>query len=294
MKIQKLIECVPNFSEGRRKSVINKITNAAKKIKGVKVLDSEWNADHNRSLMTLVGEPEKVYKAVWEMIKVAVKQIDMRTHKGEHPRIGAVDVVPFVPVSGVTINECVKLAERLGKQVAKELKIPVFLYEAAATSPDRINLAEVRKGEFEGMVKEMRKPDFGPAKMHPTAGAMVIGARKYLVAYNVNLDTGDVQVAKDISNVIREKNGGLPGIKALGFAVDGKAQISMNLVDFEKTNMDEVYRAIEAEASKRGVGIYNSEIYGMIPLESLVRMTKTSLKAVNFKSEQVLETRIYE
>src|SRR3989344_915518 len=144
MKMQKLIECVPNFSEGRRKSVINKIANAAKKIKGIKVLDSEWNADHNRSLMTLVGEPEKVYKAVWEMIKIAVKQIDMRTHKGEHPRIGAVDVVPFVPVSGVTINECVKVAERLGKQVAKELKIPVFLYEAAATSSDRINLAEVR------------------------------------------------------------------------------------------------------------------------------------------------------
>ena len=288
--MQKLIECVPNFSEGRRKSVINKIAKAGKKM----VLATEWNADHNRSLMTLVGEPEKVYRAVWKMIKIAVKQIDMRIHKGEHPRIGAVDVVPFVPVSGVTINECVKLAERLGKQVAKELKIPVFLYEAAATAPERINLADVRKGEYEGLVSEMRKPDFGSSKMHPTAGAMVIGARKYLVAYNVNLDTADVQIAKDISNVIREKNGGLPGVKALGFAVDGKAQISMNLVDFEKTNIDEVYRAIEAEAQKRGVKIYNSEIYGMIPLESLVRMARVSLKAVNFKADQVLEKKMYE
>ncbi|KKU27955.1 MAG: hypothetical protein UX80_C0003G0009 [Candidatus Amesbacteria bacterium GW2011_GWA2_47_11b] len=290
MKTQKLIECVPNFSEGRRRNVINKIAAAGKKM----VLATEWNADHNRSLMTLVGEPEKVYRAVWEMIKVAVKQIDMRTHKGEHPRIGAVDVVPFVPVSGVTINECVKLAERLGKQVGKELKIPVFLYEAAATQPGRVNLADVRKGEYEGLVKEMRKPNFGPNKMHPTAGAMVIGARKYLVAYNVNLDTDDVQIAKDISNVIREKNGGLPGVKALGFAVDGKAQISMNLVDFERTNIDGAYAAIKEEAEKRGVKIANSEIYGMIPLEALVKMARDGLQATDFKSNQILETRIYE
>ena len=290
MKTQKLIECVPNFSEGRRRNVINKIAAAGKKM----VLATEWNADHNRSLMTLVGEPEKVYRAVWEMIKVAVKQIDMRTHKGEHPRIGAVDVVPFVPVSGVTINECVKLAERLGKQVGKELKIPVFLYEAAATQPGRVNLADVRKGEYEGLVKEMRKPNFGPNKMHPTAGAMVIGARKYLVAYNVNLDTDDVQIAKDISNVIREKNGGLPGVKALGFAVDGKAQISMNLVDFERTNIDGAYAAIKEEAEKRGVKIANSEIYGMIPLEALVKMARDGLQATDFKSNQILETIIYE
>ena len=290
MKTQKLIECVPNFSEGRRRNVINKIAAAGKKM----VLATEWNADHNRSLMTLVGEPEKVYRAVWEMIKVAVKQIDMRTHKGEHPRIGAVDVVPFVPVANVTINECVKLAERLGKQVGKELKIPVFLYEAAATQPGRVNLADVRKGEYEGLVKEMRKPNFGPNKMHPTAGAMVIGARKYLVAYNVNLDTDDVQIAKDISNVIREKNGGLPGVKALGFAVDGKAQISMNLVDFERTNIDGAYAAIKEEAEKRGVKIANSEIYGMIPLEALVKMARDGLQATDFKSNQILETRIYE
>lgn len=290
----KLVECVPNFSEGQSQARIKKIVAAAKKVKGVRVLDVEWNADHNRSLMTIVGEPEKVLEAAYKSIEVATKLIDMTKHKGEHPRIGATDVVPFVPVSGVTINECVKLAEKLGKRVAKNLKIPVFLYEAAATSPERVNLADVRKGEYEGLVAEMRKPDFGPSKMHKTAGAVVIGARKYLIAYNVNLDTSDVQIAKDVANAVREKTGGLPGVKALGFAVNGKAQVSMNLVDFEKTNMDEAFRAVEAEAGKRGVKVFDSEIYGMIPLEALVRMARTQLKATGFKAEQVLEKRMYE
>ncbi|MBI2066063.1 glutamate formimidoyltransferase, partial [Candidatus Woesebacteria bacterium] len=229
--MQKLIECVPNFSEGRRISVINKIAASAKKVKGVRLLDIEWDKSHNRSLVTIVGAPEPVLKAAYEMIKTATKLIDMRKHKGEHPRIGATDVVPFVPVSGVTLKECVVLANKLAERVAKELKIPVYLYEAAAKRKERVNLADVRRGEYEGLKEEIetnpeRKPDYGPAKMHPSAGAMVVGARKYLIAFNVNLNTKNIEIAKKVASRIREKDGGLPGVKALGFAVGGYAQVS--------------------------------------------------------------------
>lgn len=294
MKARKVVECVPNFSEGRSQNIINQIAAAASQVRGAKVLDVEWNAAHNRSLVTIVGEPEAVYRAAWAAVAAATKLVDMRRHSGEHPRIGATDVVPFVPVANVTLAECVRLARRFGQQVARNWKIPVYLYEAAATGPERVNLADVRKGEYEGLVEEMRKPDFGPNKMHPTAGAMVVGARQYLVAYNVNLDTADVQIAKDIASRIREKNGGLPGVKALGFAVDGRAQISMNLVDFARTNIDGVYRVIEAEAQKRKVAIYNSEVYGMIPLAAMVKMVRDSLKAMDFTADQVLEKKIYD
>ncbi|MCJ7805670.1 glutamate formimidoyltransferase [Patescibacteria group bacterium] len=296
--MQKLVECVPNFSEGKRISVIHKIANSARKVKGVRVLDVEWDKSHNRSLMTIVGAPEPVFKAVFASIKTATKLIDMNKHKGEHPRIGVTDVVPFVPISGVTIKECVVLSNKLGKKVAEELKIPVYLYEAAAKRKDRVNLAEVRKGEYEGLKNEIetnpnRKPDYGPSKLHPTAGAVVIGARKYLVAFNVNLDTKNVEIAKKIASKIRERNGGLPAVKALGFKVGGYAQVSMNLVDYEKTNFDEAFRAIEKEAKKLRVGIRSSEIYGMIPLEALVRQIRTTFKAIGFKSDQVLEKRIF-
>ncbi|OGM15296.1 glutamate formimidoyltransferase [Candidatus Woesebacteria bacterium RBG_19FT_COMBO_42_9] len=297
--MQKLVECVPNFSEGRRISVIKKIANSAKKISGVRVLDVEWDKSHNRSLVTIVGAPEPVLKAAYEMIKTATEFIDMRQHKGEHPRIGATDVVPFVPVSGVTLDECVLLSNKLAQKVAKELKIPVYLYEAAAKRSDRVNLADVRRGEYEGLSKEIgtnpdRKPDYGPSKMHPTAGAMVVGARKYLIAYNVNLDTKDVGIAKKIASKIREKSGGLSGVKALGFEVGGFAQVSMNLVDFEKTNFDQAYRTIEKEAKKLKVGIKSSEIYGMIPLEAIVRAIKTTFMAEKFNPDQLLEKRLYE
>ena len=297
--MQKLVECVPNFSEGRRVSVINKIADAAKKINGVRVLDIEWDKSHNRSLMSLVGAPEPVSRAAFEMIKVATKLIDMKKHKGEHPRIGATDVVPFVPVSGVSLKECVLLSNKLAKKVAGELKIPVYPYEAAAKRPDRVNLADVRRGEWEGLKEEIgkdpnRKPDYGPSKLHPTAGAMVVGARKYLIAFNVNLDTKSVEVAKKIASTIREKDGGLPGVKALGFEVGGYAQVSMNLVDFEKTNFDETYRAMKKQAKRLRVGIRSSEIYGMIPLEALVRSVKKTIKADSFASDQVLEKRLYE
>ncbi len=297
--MKKIIECVPNFSEGNNKTVINKIANSAKKIKGATVLDVEWDKSHNRSLVTVVGNPNDVFKAVFEMIKTATGLIDMETHKGEHPRIGATDVVPFIPVTGITMKECVALAQRLGKKVAKELNVPVYLYEEAAARPDRVNLAHVRRGQYEGLREEIktnpdRKPDFGPAKLHPSAGAIVIGARKYLIAYNVNLDTKDISIAKKIATSIRESGGGLPAVKALGFEVNGLAQVSINLVDYEKTNIDAVYLEIEKQAKKLGVKIKNSEIYGMIPMDALVKVVKDLLKADDFSTDQIIEKKIYE
>ena len=291
-----IVECVPNFSEGRRKKVIDAIFAPVKKFTGVKLLDVESDPDHNRCLGTLVGEPNQVFEAVLQMIKVATKLIDMEKHHGEHPRIGATDVVPFIPVAGVSMEECVQLAKRLGKKVGEELKIPVYLYEAAATRPDRVNLADVRKGEYEGLKQEIetnpeRRPDFGPAKMHPTAGAMVIGARKFLIAYNVNLETQDVQVAKDMAKLVREKDGGFPAVKALGFEIadKGYVQVSMNLCDFEKTNMDEVFRKIKEEAEKRGVKVLGSEIYGMVPMAALKGIDIKELQLIDFKENQILE-----
>ncbi len=292
--MQKIVECVPNFSEGKDLKVINAIFEAAKKVSGVKVFELEYNASHNRCLFTVVGSPTDVLTSVFESIKVATKLIDMNKHVGEHPRIGATDVVPFVPVSGISMDECVELSNKLAKKVAGELNIPVFLYEASARTPENRNLADIRVGEYEGLKVKMKTPDFGPDKTHATAGATVIGARKYLIAFNVNLGTKDVNVAKDIAKKIREKDGGLKAVKALGFEVDGLAQVSMNLVDFEITNFAEVYRQIEKLALEVGVKIKNSEIYGMIPMEALVSAVKTTFKADAFKSDQVLENKLYE
>jgi len=292
--MQKIVECVPNFSEGRDLAKIKKIFDAAKKAKSVKVFELEYNKDHNRMLFTIAGNPEEVMSSAYEAVKAATNLIDMNRHTGEHPRIGATDVVPFVPVSGLMMKECVELAKKLGQKVGKELGIPVFLYEEAATKPENRNLADIRVGEYEGLKKKMKEPDYGPNGPHPTAGAMVIGARKYLIAFNVNLDTEDVGVAKKIAKKIREKSGGLPSVKALGFKVNGKAQVSMNLVDFQKTNFDTVYRAVEAEAKSLGVEIKNSEIYGMIPMDALVKAVRTTFKADRFKSDQVLEKRLFE
>ncbi len=296
--MQKIVECVPNFSEGRNKSKMQAIFKAAQ-VPGVKVFELESDPSHNRCLFTIVGAPDAVLNSVFAAIKVATRVINMEKHQGEHPRIGATDVVPFVPVSGVTMKECITLANHLAKRVTRELKIPVYMYEAAATRPDRVNLADVRRGQYEGLKAEIatdksRKPDYGPTRLHPTAGAMVVGARKYLIAYNVNLNTPNIEVAKKIAAKIREKDGGLPGVKALGFKVGKVAQVSMNLVDFAQTNIDEVYGQIAKLAKRYKVEIKNSEIYGMIPLEALVRMAQTSLKAAGFKAEQVLEKRLYE
>ncbi len=301
--MNKIIECVPNFSEGKDQKVINAIFEAAcggvkpSSAKGfgrARVFELEYNPDHNRMLFTIIGEPEAVLESVFKSIKKATELIDMNKHKGEHPRIGATDVVPFVPVTGVSMEECVELSNKLAQKVASELNIPVFMYEESAKNPEYKNLADIRVGEFEGFKVSMKKPDYGPSKIHPTAGAIVIGARKYLIAFNVNLDTPDVQIAKDIAGKVREKNGGLPGVKALGFEVGGLAQVSMNLVDFEKTNFDEAYRAVEKEAEEREVKIKNSEIYGMIPLEAIIKAIKNTFKADTFKSDQILEKRLFE
>lgn len=297
--MQKLVECVPNFSEGKDLRKIEKIRNSVKEISGVKVLDMEYDKSHNRSLITIVGSPESVLEASFVMIKTATSLIDMEKHVGEHPRIGATDVVPFVPVSGVSLEECVELSKKLGKRVADELSIPVYLYEASARKKDRVNLADVRRGEYEGLKEEIktnpeRKPDFGPSILHKTAGAVVIGARKYLVAFNVNLDTKDIEMAKKVATKVREKDGGLPGVKALGFLVEGLAQVSMNLVDFEKTNIEKAFAAVSKEANALGVKVKNSEIYGMIPLEALVKSVKDTIKADGFSAGQVLEKKLYE
>lgn len=302
--MDKIIECVPNFSEGRNKNIINSIVEAGRTSE-VKILDIESDPDHNRMLTTIVGEPKAVFEAVWAMIRKATELIDMEKHQGEHPRIGATDVVPFIPVANVTMEECVELAKRLGKKVGEELEIPVYLYEAAATRPDRVNLADVRKGEYEGLKKEIakpeRSPDFGPAKMHPTAGAMVIGARKFLIAYNVNLDTKDAKIAKDVAKLVREKEGGFPAVKALGFEItegacpDGRkgfVQVSMNLCDFEKTNMNTVFQKIKEEAEKRGVKVLGSEIYGMVPRAALEGLNLKELQLIDFKRNQILEERL--
>ena len=292
--MQRIVECVPNFSEGKNLKKIKAIFAAAKQIKSVEVFELEYNRDHNRCLFTIVGDPPQVLASVFEAIKTATKLIDMNKHQGEHPRIGATDVVPFVPVTGVSMKECVELAEKLGKKVGEELSIPVFLYEEAATRPENKNLADIRKGEYEGLKIKMNKPDFGPSKIHPSAGAVVVGARKYLIAFNINLDTPDVEIAKEIASAIRERDGGLPGVKALGFKVDGLAQVSINLTDFEKTNFDEAFKEVEKLADKMDVKIKNSEIYGMIPLEALVKSVKTTFKADTFKAGQILERRLFD
>jgi glutamate formiminotransferase len=232
-------------------------------------------------------------------MRTATRLIDMEKHRGEHPRIGATDVVPFVPVAGVSMRDCVALAKKLAARVNTELRIPVYLYDAAARIPDRRDLADIRRGEYETLKHEIRtvngrKPDYGPRTMHPTAGAVIIGARKYLIAFNVNLSSRSMAVGKRIASALRERNGGLPGVKALCFKVGGYAQISMNLVDFEKTNFDEAFRAIEKLAKRSRVRIRSAEIYGMVSLAALTRAVRTTFHLTDFKDDQVLETKIYE
>jgi glutamate formiminotransferase len=294
----KIVECVPNFSEGRRKDVIEKILGEIRGVEGAKLLDSEPDADHNRCVVTFVGEPDAAKEAAFRAIKKAAELIDMDAHKGEHPRMGATDVVPFIPVKGVTMDECIRLANELGERVGRELGIPVYLYESAARRPERKNLADVRKGEYEGIKAEIetnpaRKPDYGPSKMGK-AGATVIGARPYLVAYNVNLATTDLSVAKAIAKKIREKDGGFPRVKALGFDIKekGYVQVSMNLCDYTATGIKTVFDAISVEAAARGVKVLNSEIIGLLPAEALIDVAVGYLNVSPFSKDQVIENRL--
>ncbi|MQL52277.1 glutamate formimidoyltransferase [Desulfofundulus thermobenzoicus] len=295
--MSKLVECVPNFSEGRRPEVVRAIVAAGEKC-GVKILDWTMDADHNRSVVTFAGEPEAVLEAALAMIREAAARINMEEHRGAHPRIGAADVVPFVPIGGVTMAECVALARCLGERVARELEIPVYLYEEAATRPERRNLAHVRRGEYEGLKEEIarpeRRPDFGPARLHPTAGAVVIGARKPLIAFNVNLGTDDPAVARAIARALRAKDGGLTFVKALGVELKDRrqVQVSMNLVDYERTP---IYRALELvrlEAARYGVSVVGTEIVGLVPLDALLGSLEYYLQSESFRREQVLEVKL--
>ncbi|HJS44065.1 MAG TPA: glutamate formimidoyltransferase [Gemmatimonadales bacterium] len=287
----RLVECVPNFSEGRNPATIDALRSAIAGVAGVQLLDVQTDASHNRSVFTFVAPPDAALAAALAAMRVATQRIDLTTHSGEHPRMGSTDVVPFVPVAGVTMEECVALARRLGEQAAKELEIPVFLYARAAARPERVLLPDVRKGEFEGMRGRKLDPDFGPDRVHPTAGATAIGARPFLVAFNVYLDTQDITIAKSIAKEIRTSSGGLPGVQASGFIVDGLAQVSMNLLDIDITSPAVVFNAIKVRAEKRGVEVRRSEIVGLIPERAIVGAAEAALRLSNAR-DHVLETTI--
>src|SRR5499427_9154296 len=291
-----LVECVPNFSEGRNQNVVDAIIEAMK-VPGVYLLDRESDADHNRSVITLVGEREPIQEAAIRGVGKAAELIDLNTHQGAHPRLGAADVVPFIPIDGVTIEDCVAIARRVGEEIWKRFQIPVYLYEAAATHPDRQNLENIRRGQFEGLREEVktnpeRRPDFGEARLHPTAGATVVGARKALIAYNVFLNTSDVEIARKIAKAIRFSSGGLRYVKAAGFEVRGLAQVSMNLTDFEQTPVARVFEFVKREAARYGVMPLSSEVVGLVPKKALEQAAEWFLQVENFDSSMILENRL--
>jgi len=288
-----LVECIPNFSEGCRQEVLDQISASITAVTGVTVLDTNMDASHNRSVITFVGTPEAVEEAAFQMIKTAGALIDLNEHTGEHPRIGATDVVPFVPISDVSMEECVAIAYRVGERVGTELGIPVYFYEQAARVPERIRLELIRQGEYEGLKEEIktnpaRKPDCGPSELG-TAGATVIGAREFLIAFNVNLTTDDEKIACKIARAIRHSSGGLRFVKALGMIVDGRAQVSMNLTNFKKTPLPRVVETVRREAERYGVGIHNTELIGLVPQAALVDTAVWYTQLDLFSNEQVLE-----
>ncbi len=294
--MQTLVECVPNFSEGRDQAKVDAIVQAMKR-DGVFLLDREMDADHNRCVITLVGEREAIQEAAIQGVGKAAELIDLNRHQGAHPRMGAADVVPFIPIEGVSIEDCVAMARHVGEQIWKRHQIPVYLYESAATSPERQNLENIRWGQFEGIRDEIvthpaRKPDFGDARLHPTAGACVVGARKFLIAYNVFLNTQDVGIARKVAKAVRFSTGGLRFVKAAGFLVRGQAQVSMNLTDFEQTPIHRVFEMVRAEAARHGVVPVSSEIVGLVPKKALEQTAEWFLQVENFDSSLILETRL--
>lgn len=291
-----LVECVPNFSEGRDASKVDAIVEAMK-VPGVYLLDREMDSDHNRCVITLVGEREAIQEAAIRGVGKAAELIDLTKHQGAHPRMGAADVVPFIPIEGVTLEDCVAMARHVGSEISQRFKIPVYLYEAAATSPERQNLENIRRGQFEGIRADIatnpaRKPDFGECRVHPTAGAAVVGARKALVAYNVFLNTPDVDIAKKIAKAVRFSSGGLRFVKGAGFLVRGLAQVSMNLTDFEQTPVHRVFEFVKREAARYGVTPVSSEIVGLIPKKALEQAAEWFLQVENFDSSLILENRL--
>lgn len=294
-----IVECIPNFSEGRDPAVLDRIVAAISAVPGLTFLDREMDQNHHRAVLTFVGEPEAVLEGAFAGAQAAVQLIDLNRHKGEHPRMGAVDVIPFVPISGITMADCVALARRLGQRIGDELNLPVFLYEEAASRPERRNLADVRRGEFEGLREEIvanpdRKPDFGPVKIHPTAGAVAVGARMPLVAYNVYLNTNDLSVARKIASAVRGAAGGLQFVKALGFAIEdrGVVQVSMNMVNTTKSPLHRAFELIRIEAERYGVSCTESEIVGLVPQDALLDAAEHMLRLNRFSRDQILERRL--
>jgi len=297
--MRRLVECVPNFSEGRDKAKVDAIEAAIREVPGAYVLDRTSDTDHNRSVITLAGEPDAVREAAVRAVGKAAELIDLTRQTGAHPRIGATDVVPFVPVEGVTLEDCVAFARQAAREIWERYRVPVYLYEAAAQKPDRKNLENIRKGQFEGLRDEVlrnpdRAPDVGEARLHPTAGATVVGVRRFLIAYNINLNTPDVSVAKAIAKKIRFSSGGLPCVKAMGVDLRGRnlAQVSMNLTDFQTTPVHQVFEAVKRQAESQGVGIAGSEIIGLIPRRAIEMTADHFLKIENFSPAMVLENRL--
>src|ERR1700682_4197537 len=291
-----LVECVPNFSEGRDKTKVDAIVDAMK-IPGVYLVDGEMDSDHNRSVITLVGEREAIQEAAIRGVGKAAELIDLNVHTGAHPRMGAADVVPFIPIDGVTIEDCVAMARHVGEQIWKRYQIPVYLYESAATSPERQNLENIRRGQFEGIRAEIatnpaRKPDFGDPCVHASAGATVVGARKALIAYNIFLNTPAVEVAKKVAKAVRFSSGGLRFVTGGGFLVRGLAQVSMNLTDFEQTPVHRAFEFVKREAARYGVIPVSSEIVGLIPKKALEQAAEWFLQVENFDSSLILENRL--
>ena len=294
-----LVECVPNFSEGRNRETIARLGEAIARVETACVLDTHIDPDHNRSVITFVAHPQHVVAAALNAVSLAAELIDMRRHTGVHPRLGATDVLPFVPIAGVTLEECAALAHRAGERIAQEVSIPVFYYERAALRPDRVNLEDVRRGAFELLreqiaVEPSRAPDVGPLQVHETAGAIAVGARPFLIAFNINLRTTDVAVARQIARAIRARQGGLPFVKALGFELKtrGLVQVSMNLVNYEVSGMEQAYEAVRKETDKLGIEIASTEIVGLVPEKALDTKAEYFLKLEHFEEDKVLERRI--
>ena len=293
--MSKIVECVPNFSEGRRPEVIEAILEEIRAVQGCRVLDAATDADHNRVVVTFIGEPPAVEEAAFRACKKATELIDMEKHRGEHPRIGATDVIPFVPLSGVGMDECVEMSRRVGRRIAEELGIPVYLYAESATTPARRRLPDVRRGEYEGLKTAIgepdRRPDFGPARMHPTAGATAVGARPPLVAFNANLNTRDVDKARAIARAVRESSGGLVNVQAKGVAIEatGQAQVTMNLTNHRRTPLHRALELVQREAERHGATVTDTELIGLVPLEALLRSARWYLKLKGFKRRQIID-----
>lgn len=297
---RKLVECVPNVSEGRNQGAIAAMAAAIRAVPAVRLLHVQSDPDHHRSVFTFVGEPEGVAEAVYRLFEAALPRVDLRSHRGEHPRMGAVDVVPFVPVRGVTMADCVALARQVGAEIWQRFRVPVYLYAEAATRPEREDLAEIRKGEFEGFFEKIKDPiwapDFGESAVHPTAGVTAVGAREFLIAFNVNLGTTDLRVAKEIAKAVRFSSGGLRYVKALGLELKerGIVQVSMNLTNFRKTPIPRVLELVRRETERFGVPVVGTEIVGLIPEEALAQVAEYYLQLENFSVGQILERRIEE